>query len=221
MRQLWEQSLLRGGKVGEFTLLSPHGSLMLWEQALGRDAVAGFGLEQNAELARRSWNLALEYGVNLERLRKEAEGEDERRFARWTARFEELRASAAWLEPAALPQLLAQDLQTGAIAARGPLYLLGFEGPLPPPQKELLQAVRSTGVCVERSPPRTRGCQASAGSDTKAAVRNCRRRQAGSPKATPASLSSISPNARRRPAALCLTACSRPGRHAGSRRTPR
>lgn len=152
MRQLWEQSLLRGGKAGEFTLLSPHGSLMLWEQALGRDAVAGFGLEQNAELARRSWNLALEYGVSLERLRKEAEGEDERRFARWTGRFEELRRSAGWLEPAALPQLLAQDLQTGAAAARGPVYLLGFEGPLPPPQEELLKAVRASEVSVEEAP---------------------------------------------------------------------
>ena len=152
MRQLWEQSLLRGGKAGEFTLLSPHGSLMLWEQALGKDAVAGFGLEQNAELARKSWNLALEYGLSLERLRSEAEGEDERRFLGWTARFEELRRSAGWLEPAALPQLLAQDLQTGAIAAHGPVYPLGFEGPLPPPQKELLKAARSAGVSMEEPP---------------------------------------------------------------------
>jgi len=151
-RQLWEDSLLRGGKAGEYTLLSSHGSLMLWEQAVGKNAVAGFDLEQNAELARRSWNLALEYGLNLERLRGEVDGEDERRFARWVARFEELRRSGSWLEPAGLPLLLTQDLQSGAIAARGPLYLLGFNDPLPPPQAQLLETVRSAGISVEKGP---------------------------------------------------------------------
>ena len=152
MRQLWEQSLLRGGEAGGRALLSPHGSRMLWEQALSEDAVAGFGLEQNAELARRSWNLALEYGLSLERLRSEADGEDERRFVRWAARFEALRGPAAWLEPAALPQLLAQDLQAGAVAVRGPLYLLGLEGPLPPSQKIFLNALRCAGVALEQAP---------------------------------------------------------------------
>lgn len=152
MRRLWEDSLLRGGKAGEYTLLSSHGSLMLWEQAVGKNAVAGFDLEQNAELARRSWNLALEYGLNLERLRGEVDGEDERRFARWVARFEELRRSGSWLEPAGLPPLLTQDLQSGAIAARGPLYLLGFNDPLPPPQAQLLETVRSAGISVEKGP---------------------------------------------------------------------
>jgi len=153
MRQLWERSLLRGGEAGGRALLSPHGSQMLWEQALGDDAVAGFGLEQNAELARKSWNLALEYGLSLERLRSEADGEDERRFVRWAGRFEALRGSAAWLEPAALPQLLAQDVQTGAVAVRGPLYLLGFEGPLPPTQKIFLDALISAGAALEEAPP--------------------------------------------------------------------
>ena len=152
MRQLWEDSLLRGGKAGEFTLLSSHGSLMLWEQAVGKNAVAGFDLEQNAELARRSWNLALEYGLNLERLRSEVDGEDERRFARWLARFEELRRSGSWLEPAGLPQLLAQDIQSGAIAARGRLYLLGFNDPLPAPRALLLETVRSARISVEKGP---------------------------------------------------------------------
>ncbi|MYA29847.1 MAG: hypothetical protein F4Y31_01265 [Gammaproteobacteria bacterium] len=152
MRQLWEDSLLRGGKAGEFTLLSSHGSLMLWEQALGKNAVAGFDLEQNAELARRSWNLALEYGLNLERLRSEVDGEDERRFARWVARFEELRRSGSWLEPAGLPPLLAQDIQSGAIAARGRLYLLGFNDPLPAPQAQLLETIRAAGISVETGP---------------------------------------------------------------------
>ncbi|MYL01285.1 MAG: hypothetical protein F4013_06175 [Gammaproteobacteria bacterium] len=152
VRQLWEDSLLRGGKAGDFTLLSSHGSLMLWEQAVGKNAVAGFDLEQNAELARRSWNLALEYGLNLERLRSEVDGEDERRFARWVARFEELRRSGSWLEPAGLPPLLTQDLQSGAIAARGPLHLLGFNDPLPTPQSELLETVRSAGISVETGP---------------------------------------------------------------------
>ncbi len=155
-RQLWEDSLLRGGKAGEFTLLSSHGSLMLWEEALRTHAIAGFDLEQNAELARRSWNMALEYGLSLERLQSEADGEDEQRFARWAARYEELCASGGWLEPAALPQLLAQDVRSGAIAARGPLYLLGFNDPLPPPQARLLEAARGAGVLIEDGPPAPR-----------------------------------------------------------------
>ena len=155
MGQMWEDSLLRGGKAGESTLLSSQGSLMLWEQALGKDAVAGFDLEQNAELARRSWNLALEYGLNLERLRSAAEGEDERRFARWAERFEALRTSGSWLEPAELPTLLTQDLLSGAISACGPLYLLGFDDPLPPPQAQLLESVRAAGVSIKESPRAT------------------------------------------------------------------
>ena len=152
MRQLWEDSLLGGGQAGELTLLSSHGSLMLWEQALDQDAVAGFDREQNAELARGSWNLALEYGLSLERLRSEAEGEDEHRFARWAVRFEELRKSGNWLEPAALPTLLTTDLLSGAIAASGPVFLLGFDRPLPPPQAQLLECVRSAGVAVQHGP---------------------------------------------------------------------
>ncbi len=158
-RQMWEESLLRGGQAGEFTLLSSHGSLMLWEQALGEDAVAGFDLEQNAELARRSWSLALEYGLNLERLQSEAEGEDERRFARWAQRFEALRTVGRWLEPASLPEVLAPDLRSGAIAARGPLYLLGFDGPLPPPQTRLFECVRSAGVAVSEVPRAARAAR--------------------------------------------------------------
>ena len=152
MRRLWEESLLRGGHAGEFTLLSPHGSLMLWEQALGPDAVEGFDLEQNADLACKSWNLALEYGLNLERLRSEVEGEDERRFARWVKRFEELCRSGNWLEATALPRLLAQDLQSGAVSAGGPVFLLGLEGAVPPPQATLIEVVRAAGVPVVAAP---------------------------------------------------------------------
>ena len=148
--------MLRGGKAGGFALLSSHGSLMLWEQALGKDAVQGFDLEQNADLARKSWNLALEYGLGLERLRSEVEGKDERRFARWVGRFEELRTPGSWLEPAALPQLLAQDLLTGAISAGGPVFLLGLDGPLPPPQADLIEVVRSASVSAIDAPRATR-----------------------------------------------------------------
>ena len=153
LRRLWEESLLRGGRAGEFSLLSSHGSLLLWEQALAHDAVEGFDLEQNAALARRSWSVGLEYGLNHERLRAEIEGEDERRFARWVARFEDLRITGNWLEPAGLSQLLVQDFQTGAIAAgAGQVFLLGLDGPLPPPQAALIQAVRETSVAISNAP---------------------------------------------------------------------
>lgn len=164
MRRQWEASLLRGGRAGESSLLSAHGSLMLWEQALGRDAVEGFDLEQNAALARRSWNLALEYGVNLELLRTEVEGKDERRFARWTARFEELRGAGNWLEPAALPQVLAQDLQTGAVATPERLFLLGFGTSHPPPRHALIETLRANGAAIygpPQSPKAASACQVS------------------------------------------------------------
>lgn len=166
MRRLWEESLLHGGHAGEFSLLSAHGSLMLWEQALGRDAVEGFDLEQNAALARKSWNLALEFGLNLERLRAEVEGEDERRFARWAARFEELRTADKWLEPAALPQVLTQDLQTRAIAGPARLFLLGFGTSCPPPQTAFIESLRANGATIA-DPPKAwesaRACQVSFG----------------------------------------------------------
>ena len=164
MRRLWEESLLRGGRAGEFSLLSPHGSLMLWEQALGRDTVEGFDLEQNAALARKSWNLALEYGLNLERLRAEVEGEDERRFARWTGRFEESRTAGDWLEPAALPQVLTQDFQTRAVATPERLFLLGFGTSHPPPQNALIETLRANGAAISgppQSPEAASACQVS------------------------------------------------------------
>lgn len=163
MRRLWEESLLRGGYAGGFSLLSAHASTMLWEQALEPEAVPGFDLEQNAALARKSWNLALDYGLNLERLRAEAEGEDERRFARWTARFEELRTAGGWLEPAALPQALAQDLQTATINGPKRLFLLGFgaapgpaagavPSPSPPPQAAFIETLRANGATIGTPP---------------------------------------------------------------------
>ena len=218
MRQLWEDSLLRGGKAGEFTLLSSHGSLMLWEQAVGKNAVAGFDLEQNAELARRSWNLALEYGLNLERLRSEVDGEDERRFARWVARFDELRNSGIWLDPAALPQLLTQDLQCGAIAARGPLYLLGFNEPLPPPKAQLLEALRSAGISIDdgpRAPNAANVCQIpyeNGDEELQAAASWAIEGNAG---LVLVDFTERAPARARR----CWTACRRPGRRVGSRKT--
>lgn len=125
---------------------------MLWEQALGKDAVEGFDLEQNAALARKSWKLALEYGLNLERLRAELEGEDERRFARWAGRFEESRTAGSWLEPAALPQVLAQDVQTGAIGVSGPVFMLGFGVSLAPPQTALIESLRANGATISNAP---------------------------------------------------------------------
>ena len=146
MRRLWEESLLRGGKAGEAALLSSSGALLLWEQALSQHAIAGFDLEQNASLARQSWNLALEYGINLERLRAEVAGEDERRFARWVARFEELRKSGDWQEPAALPGVLLDDIHTGAISVAGRVFLVGIDGPQTPPLAALLAALGDAGA---------------------------------------------------------------------------
>ena len=193
-RQLWEDSLLRGGKAGEFTLLSSHGSLMLWEQALGRNAVAGFDLEQNAELARRSWNLALEYGLNLERLRSEVDGEDERRFARWVARFEELCRSGSWLEPAGLPPLLTQDhakrcdrRSRAAVSARLQRSATRALASPVAGDRTLRWYLRGEG------PAQQRGRQTSVRSSTRMATRNCRPRQAGPSKATPVWYLSISP----------------------------
>ena len=152
LRQLWELSLVSGGKAGRHALLPPHGSLMLWEQALAADSVAGFDREQSVALARRSWQLALEFGLDLDSLRGEADGEDERRFVRWAARFEELRLQGNWLEAAALPGILTPDLQSGAIKAPGPLYFLGTDDPLPAPRAKLMDALRSCGVEIRTAP---------------------------------------------------------------------
>ena len=152
LKELWEQSMIRGGEAGRCALLPPHGSLMLWEQALASDTVEGFDLEQSAALARRSWKLALEYGLKIEDLRRAADGEDEKRFVRWATRFEELRAAGNWLEEAALPGVLVQDIQSKAVDVSGPVYLIGMDGQLPGPQARLLELLRGRGVETPPAP---------------------------------------------------------------------
>ena len=152
LKELWEQSLVRGGEAGRYALLPGYGSMILWERALEPDAVAGFDLEQNAALARSSWRQAQKYGLDVEALRREADGEDERRFARWAAHFEELRAQGNWLEEAALPGILTKDIQAGAVAVQGPVYLMGADEPLPAPQAGLLDALRACGTEIRPGP---------------------------------------------------------------------
>lgn len=152
LRGLWEESLLRGGRAGGSALLSKHGSLLLWERALRSDRRGQLDIGQNAALARRSWNRALDYGLNLETLCAEVEGRDERRFAGWVRRFEQLRIEGGWLEPAALPQALAEDAQAGAIAARSPIWLLGMDEPLPAPHRLLLDCLRQSGAAIAAAP---------------------------------------------------------------------
>ena len=152
MRRLWEDSLLRGGRAGEFPLLSEQGSLVLWERAVGQTPAEGPHLDQQAELARRSWNLALRYGLDPEPLRAEAQGEDEERFAGWVGAFEEARRDGGWLEPDALPMILADDAQSGALRLAGPLVFLGMEEAWTPPGKALVQALKGAGLVVLPAP---------------------------------------------------------------------
>lgn len=156
LQNLWEESLLRGGRAGQFTLLPEHGSMLLWERAAAEDWDNGLRLEQQAELARRSWNLALDFGLNHEQLRAEVQGEDEERFADWVGVFENLRREKGWLEPTALPRVLARDAQEGALIAKGPLFFLGMEDAFTPPGKMLVTALQGAGLAVLPAPERPR-----------------------------------------------------------------
>ena len=152
MRILWQESLLRGGRAGEFSLLSEHGSLLLWERTVEKESPPGVHLEQQAQMARGSWNLALRYGLNLKRLRADAQGEDEERFADWVGEFEKSRREGGWLEVDALPSVLAQDAQDGALRSGGPLCFLGMEETWTPAGKALVQALRGAGLDVLPTP---------------------------------------------------------------------
>lgn len=152
LRSLWEESLLSGGRAGEFSLLSEHGSLLLWERTLGQSDGDLLHLGQQAELARGSWNLALKYGLTSEQLLAELQGEDEERFAVWVRAFEESREEKNWLEPAALPALLSQDAQQGALRIAGPLFFLGMEDQWTPPGEQLLATLQQAGVTVLPTP---------------------------------------------------------------------
>ena len=152
MRSLWEESLFSGGQAGNFSLLSEHGSLLLWERAVGEQAATLLHLQQQAALARSSWNLALDHGLKPEQLRAEAQGEDEERFVDWVNAFEESRREEGWLEPVALPPLLSQDAQDGALRPGGPLYFLGMEEKWTFPGKQLLKAMQGAGATILPAP---------------------------------------------------------------------
>ena len=147
---------MRGGRAGQFTLLPEHGSLLLWERAVGDHWDNALRLEQQAELARRSWNLALDFGLNHKQLRAEVQGEDEERFADWVSAFEKLRREKGWLEPAALPQVLARDAQDGALSTKGPLFFLGMEDTFTQPGEALVMALQDAGLVVLPAPERPR-----------------------------------------------------------------
>lgn len=160
LRSLWEESLLNGGRAGEFSLLSEHGSLLLWEQTIGASAGDLLHHRQQAELARQSWNLALKYGLTPEQLQAELQGEDEERFAAWVRAFEESRKEKSWLEPAALPALLVGDAQQDALRLAGPLFFLGMEEQWTPPGEQLLAALQTAGAAVLPAPEAPRAKRA-------------------------------------------------------------
>ena len=130
--------------------------MLLWERAVGDHWDDELRIEQQAELARRSWNLALDFGLNHKQLRAEVQGEDEERFADWVSALEKTRREKGWLEPAALPRVLARDAQEGALSAMGPLFFLGMEDSFAPPGKMLVTALQGAGLAVLPAPERPR-----------------------------------------------------------------
>jgi probable DNA repair protein len=82
-----------------------------------------------------------------------------RAFAEWAAAYARRCAERGWLDPAALPDRVAEALRTGALTPPPRLLLAGFDE-LPPQTDALLAALRGAGTQVDALPLPRRGAQA-------------------------------------------------------------
>jgi len=134
-------------------LLVPHQAETLWETLIG-DEDDGSALLQPAATARAAsaaWAVCLAYDISLAKLTQEAAGDDACQFALWGRAYLEHCEAQGLLDPARLPDFLAEKFKAGEAKPPKHCLCIGFEE-FSPQQQRLLDALRAAGSRVEQLP---------------------------------------------------------------------
>lgn len=147
LRRAWQQTW------PELSLPADSQAEALWQAVIEEDLAGrqGGALLEAARLA----PVAAEAGRLVVAYRMPAEGwtEEERAFLRWHGRFRRRCAELGWIDPATLPDRLAEGVAGGALRAPGAMVVAGFDR-LTPAEQALLSALAQAGTVIDTWTPR-------------------------------------------------------------------
>ena len=149
IRDLWEQSLLSGGQAGRLDLLHEQPARQLWLEIIAASNATGplSDVEGLAEIAAQAWQLMHDWSIELADIEANAQTADQRAFVEWAAAYRQRCTEAAWVEAAALPELLELDLSNGKISVDTAMWFHGFDA-WTPAQQRFRSALERSGVAV-------------------------------------------------------------------------
>lgn len=133
-------------------LLTPYQQQSLWERIIAESA-EGQGLLQVASAAENAsvaWALLKQWRITLESIPKalnNTANADNRAFAQWARRFERLCNKNAWLDSAALPDAVTEQIKMGTFPLPAHIGFAGFDE-FTPQQQHLLQSLSLARVQV-------------------------------------------------------------------------
>lgn len=102
-----------------------------------------------ANLAAQAWMLAHAFRIDIADVRRTADP-DSRAFADWAEAYAERVDAAGWVDPASLPQHLAEAFKAGRLSPPRHLVLAGFDD-LTPAQRYVLDSLRGVGCRIDES----------------------------------------------------------------------
>jgi probable DNA repair protein len=131
--------------------ISASQALVLWQSVIDREVF--IGEPRVAEMVAASWRLVHEYRIDPPSRWSEAMlSQDSAQFRDWSERFmalcEQRKLIDEWTFAGRLPGLI----QNGDIPLPGRIRLSGFELPMTPLQRAILEAAESAGTRIEREP---------------------------------------------------------------------
>ncbi|MDQ6759144.1 MAG: PD-(D/E)XK nuclease family protein [Acidobacteriota bacterium] len=143
LNRLWREWLVSADSPG-LLLLSPDQELTVWEQVV-RESPEGQDLLRIPETAAKvmeAWHLLHAYCLPL-RAGQFGASQDCAAFANWAREFERRLEKSGWLEPARLPDVLAELLRSAKVRAPQHIVLAGFDE-FTPQQKAFLDVIGGT-----------------------------------------------------------------------------
>jgi ATP-dependent helicase/nuclease subunit B len=153
LERSWQQWLLRAPIEQAQRLpllLGADQEQALWLRALGESPEADglLQLESAADTSREAWAIAHGFRL-LPALSHGPVNDDCRAFLRWAQAYDRACAEAGWLDPARLPDRLADAFRSGTLPAPPRLILAGFDT-LTPQQHDLVSTLGALGTRVEQ-----------------------------------------------------------------------
>ncbi|QKK03405.1 MAG: hypothetical protein HND55_12490 [Pseudomonadota bacterium] len=150
LAQLRNDAFLAGEE--ERVPITADHALMLWQSVIDRDVF--IGEPRVAEMAAASWRLIHEYCIDAPADWPNLMlSEDSRHFRAWTRRFVEMCDQKGLIDEWRFASQLPALIEAGDIALPAAIRLSGFELPLTPLQRAILDAAEAAGTHIHRDPP--------------------------------------------------------------------